>query len=360
MAEATPSEPRPEHIERTEALRQEREELQRIVDLIPQTIIVLNPNGKAIYANRVALEYTGLSLDEVQADDFRDRVFHPEDVQRFREGRRTSLSGAVPFENEQRALGKDGKYRWFLIRYTPFLDENGKLVRWYATGTDIEDGRRAQEALRNALDQIQKSEARLRQVIDTIPTMAWCNLPDGPNEFLNKRWHEYTGLSPEESQWLGLASCFPSGRPKGADGKMATSSWASGESGEIEARVRRHDRVYRWFLDSHGALSGRNRKNCKVVRNQHGHRDPQANRNKAAGRRARTSPDHRRDSADHRRPRSRRHVRFMPIKRRSTIPDFNGRCCCSRVFASESSIRTISRGCANIESLLSRGEPRLN
>src|ERR1700691_5165603 len=189
MADLDPAEPRPEHSRQTEShLRQEREELLRIVDLIPQTIIVLNPNGKAIYANRVALEYTGLSLDEVQADDFRDRVFHHEDVQRLRAVRQKSLSGTVPFENEQRALGQDGKYRWFLIRYSPLLDENGKVGRWYATGTDIEDRKRAQEALGNALDQIQKSEAKLRQVIDTIPTMAWCNLPDGPNEFLNKRW----------------------------------------------------------------------------------------------------------------------------------------------------------------------------
>src|SRR5580704_16360874 len=162
MADLDPAEPQPEHSGQTEAqLRQEREELLRIVDLIPQTIIVLNPSGRAIYANRVALEYTGLSLDEVQADDFRDRVFHPEDVQRLREGRQKSLSGIVPFENEQRALGKDGKYRWFLIRYSPLLDEKEKLVRWYATGTDIEDRKRAQEALTSALNQIQKSEAKL-------------------------------------------------------------------------------------------------------------------------------------------------------------------------------------------------------
>src|SRR5271170_77114 len=134
MADANPTEPQPEHSEQTQAqLRQEREELQRIVDLIPQTIIVLDANGKAVYANRVALEYTGLSLDEVQSDDFRDRVFHHEDVQRLRQERQKSLSGTAPFENEQRALGKDGKYRWFLIQYSPSLDEDGRVVRWYAT-----------------------------------------------------------------------------------------------------------------------------------------------------------------------------------------------------------------------------------
>jgi formate hydrogenlyase transcriptional activator len=174
MPDVDTREPQPERIELTEAqFRQEREELRRIVDLIPQQIVVLNPEGKALYANRGSMEYKGLSLEEVRADDFRDRVFHPEDIQRLREQRQNALAGTIPFENEQRGLGKDGKYRWFLIRYNPFLDENGKVIRWYATATDIEDRKQTQEALRNALDQVQKSEAKLRQVIDTIPTLVW-------------------------------------------------------------------------------------------------------------------------------------------------------------------------------------------
>src|SRR6266481_4869032 len=132
-----------------EKIKKSETELREIVDVIPQSIIVLNPDGKAIYANRVALEYTGLSLDDVRVDDFRARVFHPDDVQRLREERHKALSGAVPFENEQRALGKDGKYRWFLIRYNALLDESGKVIRWYATGTDIDDRKRAEDRLRN-------------------------------------------------------------------------------------------------------------------------------------------------------------------------------------------------------------------
>ena len=137
-------------LKRAEAkLRQDEEELRRMTDAIPQTIIVMNPDGKAIYANRVTLEYTGLSLDDVRGDDFRARVFHPDDVQRLREERNKALSGAAPFENEQRALGKDGKYWWFLIRYNPLLDESGNVIRWYATGTDIDDRKRAEDRLRN-------------------------------------------------------------------------------------------------------------------------------------------------------------------------------------------------------------------
>jgi PAS domain S-box-containing protein len=139
-----------EDLKRAEAkLRQDEEELRRMTDAIPQIIIVLNPDGKAIYANRVALEYTGLSLDEVRADDFRTRVFHPDDVHRVREERHKALSGTAPFENEQRARGKDGKYRWFLIRYNPLLDESGKVMRWYATATDIDDRKRNEERTRN-------------------------------------------------------------------------------------------------------------------------------------------------------------------------------------------------------------------
>src|SRR5580704_3515805 len=96
-------------------LLQDEEELRRMVDAIAQTIIVLNPDGKAIYANRVALDYTGLSLDEVRADNFRERVFHPEDGERLRKEWQKGLSGSIPFDNEQRARGKDGKYRWYLI-----------------------------------------------------------------------------------------------------------------------------------------------------------------------------------------------------------------------------------------------------
>ena len=63
--------------------------------------------------------------------------------------RRDALARGLPFENEQRALGKDGKYRWFLIRYNPLRDEHGRILRWYATGTDIEDRKQAEQRMRN-------------------------------------------------------------------------------------------------------------------------------------------------------------------------------------------------------------------
>src|ERR1700742_2732978 len=69
--------------------------------------------------------------------------------------------------------------------------------------------------LEQALCEARKSEARLQQFIDTIPTLAWCNLPDGTNEFLNQRWHDYTGLSPEEAHgWGWQATIHPGDLPE--------------------------------------------------------------------------------------------------------------------------------------------------
>ncbi len=130
-------------------LRSDEQELRRITDAIPQTIIVLGTDGTVIHANQSALDYTGLAMEEVMATDFRARVFYPEDVERLRDERQRALSRGIPFENEQRARRKDGQYRWFLIRYNPLFDEQGNLLRWYATGTDIHDRKQVEERMRN-------------------------------------------------------------------------------------------------------------------------------------------------------------------------------------------------------------------
>src|SRR5260370_3740096 len=127
-----------------EGLRSSEQEAQEIVDAIPQAIAVLRPDGQPLYGNRSLLQYTGLTIAEVTSADFRARVFHPEDVARQREERRDALARGVPFELEQRAPRHDGQYRRFLLQYNPVRDERGQTVRWYATGTHIDDRTRPQ------------------------------------------------------------------------------------------------------------------------------------------------------------------------------------------------------------------------
>jgi len=132
-----------------EKIRQDAHELRCIIDSIPQMIGVHNPDGEVIDVNRVALESHGLSIEEVRAESLRDRVIHPEDIERLKEVRQNGLLKGVLFEIEQRVLRKDGKYRWFLTRYNPFRDEQGRLVRWYSTSIDIDDRKVAEQRLQN-------------------------------------------------------------------------------------------------------------------------------------------------------------------------------------------------------------------
>src|SRR5258707_5312306 len=212
-----------------DTIRKSEEELRRMIDAVAQTIIVLNPDGRAIFANRVALEYTGLSLDDVRADDFRERVFHPDDIQRVRETREKGLSGTVPFENEQRALGKDGKYRWFLIRYNPLLDERGSVLRWYATGTDIQDRKQTETlyaAEKRTLEMIADG-ASLKDVLNYLcasidvqvaPSVTTVFLMDADGKHL-----VLTGGPRVPGQWISAVSPRPVTHNCGLCGKAAFS-----------------------------------------------------------------------------------------------------------------------------------------
>lgn len=133
-----------------DALRSNERNLSTMMDAIPTGIHVLRADGSVLYVNQAVLDYTGLTLEDVQQESYRTRVFHPEDVERLREERREALARAAPYENEQRVRGKDGSYRWFLIRYNPLLDEQGKIVRWYTAGFDIEDRKRAEAQVEQA------------------------------------------------------------------------------------------------------------------------------------------------------------------------------------------------------------------
>src|SRR6266498_2073604 len=132
-----------------ERLREDEREIRRITDAIPQTIMVQNSSGVPIYANQALLDYTGLTIADVISSDFRARIFHPEDLERLHDEREAALLRGLPFEIEQRALRKDGRYRWFFIQCNPLRDEHGEVIRWYATGTDIDDRKRSEERTQN-------------------------------------------------------------------------------------------------------------------------------------------------------------------------------------------------------------------
>jgi formate hydrogenlyase transcriptional activator len=159
-------------------------ELRTIIDAISQLIVALSADGKFLTANQAVLEYTGLTKEEVESRGFGD-VFHPEDTERLREQREAAIARGLQFEYERRVRHRDGEYRWFLIQYNPLRDEEGKVIRWYATGTDIDDRKQAEErtrqenvALRELIDQaymfeeIVGSSPALKTVLSSIVQVA--------------------------------------------------------------------------------------------------------------------------------------------------------------------------------------------
>jgi PAS domain S-box-containing protein len=143
------------------------EELRELVDFMNQIVVVLSPEGKVIHANRVARDYTGLTLDEYRSVDVVGRVIHPDDVERMRVTRKLGLSGNDPFEIEARTLRKDGVYQWFLYRYNPLL-EQGRVRRWYATGTEIESRKQEEERVRKENVRLEERTRIAQELHDTL------------------------------------------------------------------------------------------------------------------------------------------------------------------------------------------------
>src|SRR5258708_15992375 len=140
-------------LKRAEAkLRRDEEELRQLIDLLPQHVVVMDKDGTLLQANKRLLDYLGFTLEQMKSvgvDEGIRRDVQPEDLERFEKQLSAGLSKRRPFEMEKRLRGKDGLYRWFLIRCNPLLNENGGVVRWFGTGTDIEDHKQAENRLRN-------------------------------------------------------------------------------------------------------------------------------------------------------------------------------------------------------------------
>jgi PAS domain S-box-containing protein len=133
-----------------EALQSNEHNLNLILNTIPAHIYVLNTEGCVQQVNQAVMDYTGLTLEDVRQEDYRDRVIQPEDFERVRGERTAALRRGAPFSTEQRVLGNDGQYRWFLVLYKPLLDEQGHIVRWYVAAFDIEDRKRAEAQVEQA------------------------------------------------------------------------------------------------------------------------------------------------------------------------------------------------------------------
>jgi PAS domain S-box-containing protein len=150
-----------------------------MLDLAPQKVAVFGPGGERLFANRNALDYVGLTLEEWRQTPggffLPGSFIHPDDRERAVRGYSDNIrSGGSAYELELRVQGADGSYRWFLVRYNPVRDENGQIMRWYVAATDIDERKRVEEklqlenaALREEIDQTSMFE----EIVGTSPAL---------------------------------------------------------------------------------------------------------------------------------------------------------------------------------------------
>ena len=222
-----------------EALRESERRFRLIVDSIPGMVAVFTAEGELKLVNSQLLAFYGKTFEELR-DWGTNEIVHPEDLPRAVEAFTRSLASGDPFDIEVRSRRFDGGYRWLQSRGLPLKDTEGRIVSWYNLIFDIDERKRAEEAL-------EASERKLKLTINAMPALAWSAGIDGAAEFFNQHYLDYVGFSAEQAQgWGWTIAVHPD------DMGRLTAAWqeilASGRSGETEARLRRHDGKYRWFL----------------------------------------------------------------------------------------------------------------
>ena len=151
--------------EKIQALSRQKEDLLRLViDTIPTMAWSVRPDGVVDFVNQRWLEYTGLSSEDALEEVI--QTLHLEDLPSVREKWSVDMAAGEPYEGEMRLRRADGEYRWFLNRTVPLRDALGSIVKWYGTATDIEDRKRAEDALR-------ESEEKFRQLAENIREVFW-------------------------------------------------------------------------------------------------------------------------------------------------------------------------------------------
>lgn len=223
-----------------QALMESERRLRQLADTMPQIVWTADFDGAVDYFNGRWYEYTGMTPDASLAAEGWRNAIHPDDVASLFEVRNLAVGKGQLFETEVRLHDQHGRYRWHLIRSLPVSDESGQVARRFGTATDIHDRKKVEETLR-------ANEQRFRLLTEAMPQLVWSSQPDGGIDYVNRRWVDFTGLSPELTLGDGWTSVL---HPD--DQEDTLHAWkratATGELYQQEQRLRRKDGAYRWFL----------------------------------------------------------------------------------------------------------------
>jgi PAS domain S-box-containing protein len=215
-----------------EALRASELSWRQIIDNIPGFVHTTTAMGDVEFLNQQCLEYFGRSGDELK-DWSRLDIVHPDDLPRVVEAWRTSIETGQMYDVEQRNRRADGVYRWFQSRGRAVRNPQGEITAWYWLNTDIEDRKKAEEALHS-------NERNLSLIINTMPALTWSARSDGSADFFNQHYLDYIGLPSERLLGWGWTVAV---HPDDLNALIETwrSTMGTGRPAEGEARLRRFD-----------------------------------------------------------------------------------------------------------------------
>jgi PAS domain S-box-containing protein len=218
-------------------------QLRLVINTTPGLAWTAGPDGANDFLNQQWLEYAGLTMEEAVGWGFLVAI-HPDDMPRVMEDYQRALSSGELFETEGRVRRHDGEYRRFLFRGSALRDSEGNIVKWVGIDTDVEDGRRAEDALR-------ESEQSLRLIVASIPGLIHAMTPLGEVEIVSQRVMDFFGKTFEElKDWTPLLHPDDHERVLAVWGR----SLVTGEPVDIEHRVLRSDGVYTWVHSRGQAL----------------------------------------------------------------------------------------------------------
>ena len=206
---------------------------------LPTLCWIARADGYIVWYNDRWHAYCGSTPDAMAGWGWQ-QVHDPVHLPSVLDGWQRAICEEKPFEMVFPLRGADGIFRPFLTRVSPLRDDTGKVARWYGVNTDIS----AQAATEKALA-ISRNE--YKTLTDAMPQMVWSTLPDGFHDYYNAQWYQFTGVPVGSTDGEGWNGIF---HPE--DQERAWARWrhslATGESYEIEYRLRHHSGQYRWTL----------------------------------------------------------------------------------------------------------------
>jgi PAS domain S-box-containing protein len=223
------------------ALEESESRFRSLVEASSQIVWTTDAEGRIVTPTPEWIALTGQALTDVQGYGMLGAV-HPDERDEVGRLWHDAIANKRPFTATFRLRVASGSYRWFAARGVPVFNEDGSVREWVGTSTDIHERKSAEAALG-------ESEARFRNMADSVPVMLWMTEPDGSCSFLNREWYAFTGQTPETALGAGwIGALHPDDHTTVGDLFLAAN--AKRELYRAEYRIRRADGEYRWAIGS--------------------------------------------------------------------------------------------------------------